>query len=96
MKLYRDHLGKIELEYEPKQEKVCADAAQGLRKYALDLAIRVGNFEAQRADDIIEDAIKIENYLAGKLEAPNMVTLKCACPGTVECGQCEGVIRDDL
>jgi hypothetical protein len=96
MNLYRDYLSKIELEYEPKQESVCVDVAQALRKYALDMAIRMANFEAQRADDMIEDAIKIENYLAGKLEAPNMVTLKCACPGTVECGQCEGVIRDDL
>lgn len=45
--------------------------ARALRKYALDMAIRVGNFEPQRAEDIIEDAIKIEAYLRGELESPD-------------------------
>jgi hypothetical protein len=42
-----------------------------LRKYALDLAMKMGGYEAQRCDDLIDDAIKIEAYLRGELADPN-------------------------
>jgi hypothetical protein len=75
MPKFKPHYEKVETAAWEMHNKIeidpNADDSRALRKYALDMAIRVGNFEPQRAEDIIEDAIKIEAYLRGELESPD-------------------------
>jgi hypothetical protein len=59
------------LEFDPKQEKVCNDVAEKLRKYALDRALELPSGQPATADMVIDSAIKIEAYLRGELASPN-------------------------